>query len=123
MFKELSDLAPDNVADIATGLITGAALGIIALSLCDAIAMPLSSLPSRALGLPQWSINLSNPNIVPLSLVAMGVAVLNIGLFTNAVVKFLIAALVLCIVVRGVDRLNRNPRRAPLQLPTKDILS
>jgi large conductance mechanosensitive channel len=83
--------------------------------------MPASSFSTWGLGFIHWFLNPGNPNTVPLAPLASanGLAdeTLDIGLFINAVVEFLIVALSLNIVVGRIDRLKKQELRfAPLQL-------
>jgi large conductance mechanosensitive channel len=83
--------------------------------------VPTSSFSTRALGFIHWFLNPSNPNIVPLAPLALANVpadeTVNIGLFINAVVEFLIVTLALTTVVGRIDRLKKQELRlSPLQL-------
>ena len=113
MFKEFRDFAlRGNVVDLAIGVIIGAAFGVIVSSLVDDVFMPLIGLILGHIDFSNLFVVLSNPNNVPVTSLAQakdaGVATLNIGLFINAVVKFLIVAFVLFLVVKGINSLKKK---------------
>ena len=110
-----------NVMDLAVGVIIGAAFGAIVKSLVDDILMP-------PLGLVTGGLDFSNqflllkagakaapPYATPAAAHDAGAITLNYGLFLNNVLTFLIVALAIFMVVRAVNRLQRQP--AP---PTPD---
>ena len=126
MWKEFRDFAiKGNMLDLAIGVIIGAAFGAIVSSIVDDIFMPVIGLIIGGIDFSNFFIVLSNPQGVPVPSLAAakaaGVATLNIGLFINAVVKFLIIALVLFMVVKGVNSLRRQAATDPAPAaPTKE---
>jgi large conductance mechanosensitive channel len=113
MFKEFRDFAiKGNMIDLAIGVIIGAAFGAIVSSIVDDLFMPLLGLLTIGVDFSNLFIVLKNPdNVAVPSLAAAeaaGVSTLNIGLFLNAVVKFLIVAFVLFLVVKGINALKRQ---------------
>ena len=113
MFKEFRDFAiKGNMLDLAIGVIIGTAFGAIVSSIVDDLFMPVIGLIIGGIDFSNLFIVLSNPNDVPVPSLAAaeaaGVATLNIGLFINAVMKFLIIAFVLFLLVRVVNRLRRQ---------------
>ncbi len=122
MFKEFRDFAiKGNVIDLAIGVIIGAAFGAIVSSLVDDVFMPVVGLILGRVDFSNLFVVLSNPNNVPVTSLAAakaaGVATLNIGLFINAVVKFLIVAFVLFLVVKGINSLKKKEPAAPAAPP------
>ncbi len=127
MLKEFREFAlKGNMIDLAVGIIIGAAFGAIVSSLVDDIFMPLIGLIIGGIDFSNLFIVLSNPgNIAVPSLAAAqdaGVATLNIGLFINAVVKFVIIAFALFLVVKAMNSLKKKEEAAPkLAEPPADI--
>ncbi|WP_189426788.1 large conductance mechanosensitive channel protein MscL [Devosia pacifica] len=118
MFKEFRDFAvKGNMIDLAVGVIIGSSFGAIVSSIVDDLFMPLIGLILGGVDFSNLFIVLSNPeNIAVPSLVAAqeaGIPTLNIGLFINAVVKFLIIAAVLFIFVKGINSLKRQAAQDP----------
>lgn len=129
MFKEFRDFAmKGNMMDLAIGVIIGAAFGAIVSSLVDDVFMPLIGLLLNGIDFSNLFIVLSNPKNVPVPSLAAakdaGVATLNIGLFINAVVKFVIIAFVLFLVVKGVNSMKKKEAAAPAApaAPTREVL-
>ena len=116
--KEFRDFAvKGNMIDLAIGVIIGAAFGAIVSSIVDDIFMPIIGLIIGGIDFSNLFIVLSNPNDVAVPSLAAaqaaGVATMNIGLFINALVKFLIIAFVLFMVVKGINSLKREAAKDP----------
>jgi len=124
--KEFRDFAvKGNMVDLAIGVIIGAAFGAIVSSLVDDVFMPIIGLIIGGVDFSNLFIVLSNPEGVVVRSVAeaeaAGVSTLNIGLFINAVVKFLIVAFVLFLVVKGINSMKRKAAEDPAPAaPTKE---
>lgn len=119
MFKEFRDFAiKGNMVDLAIGVIIGAAFGAIVSSVVDDIFMPIIGLIIGGIDFSNLFIVLSNPDNLPVASLAAakdaGIATLNIGLFINAVVKFLIIAFVLFMVVKGINSMKRQAAAEPV---------
>lgn len=122
LLKEFRDFAvKGNMIDLAIGVIIGAAFGAIVSSLVDDVFMPLIGLIIGGIDFSNLFIVLNNPNNVPVpSLQAAkdaGVAVLAIGVFINALVKFTIIAFVLFMVVKGINSMKRRMATEPVPPP------
>ncbi|MHA6298626.1 large conductance mechanosensitive channel protein MscL [Devosia sp. CAU 1758] len=120
VFKEFRDFAvKGNMIDLAIGVIIGAAFGAIVSSIVDDIFMPLIGLVIGGIDFSNLFVVLSNPDNIPVASVAAaneaGIATLNIGLFINAVVKFTIIALVLFMVVKGINSMKREAAKEPVE--------
>ena len=129
MLKEFRDFAiRGNVIDLAIGVIIGAAFGAIVSSLVDDVFMPLIGLLLNGIDFTNLFVVLSNPNNVDVPSLAAakeaGVATLNIGLFINAVVKFIIIAFVLFLVVKGINSMKRKQEAAPPEpaAPSQEVV-
>ena len=129
MLKEFRDFAiRGNVIDLAIGVIIGAAFGAIVSSLVDDVFMPVIGLLLNGVDFTNLFIVLNNPNNVAVPSLAAakeaGVATLNIGLFINAIVKFIIIAFVLFLVVKCINSMKRKqeaPPPAPAA-PTQEVV-
>jgi large conductance mechanosensitive channel len=122
MLKEFKEFAMrGNVLDMAVGIIIGAAFGAIVTSLVNDVVMP-------PIGLLLGGADFSNLFVVlkegttagPYGSVAAakaaGAVTLNIGVFANAVINFLLVAFAVFMVVKAVNRVRRQgppPPAAP----------
>lgn len=129
MFKEFRDFAiKGNMVDLAIGVIIGAAFGAIVSSLVDDVFMPLIGLILNGIDFSNLFIVLKNPNNAAVTSLAAakdaGIATLNIGLFINAIVKFLIIAFVLFLVVKGINSMKRKQPEIPAApaAPTEEVI-
>lgn len=97
MLKEFKEFAmKGSMVDLAIGVIIGAAFGAIVSSLVDDVFMPLIGLLLAGVDFAEitWG-------------------VVNIGLFVNAIVKFVIIAFVLFMVVRGLNNMKKKEEAKP----------
>lgn len=120
MWKEFREFAMrGNVLDMAIGVVIGAAFGRIVSSLVEDIVMPPLGLLIGRMDFSNLFISLSGRRYASLAEAkAAGAATLNIGLFLNAVLNFIIVAFAIFLVIRAVNRLQRRKEAAPATGPT-----
>src|SRR5262249_27090446 len=98
-----------NVVDLAVGVVIGAAFGKIVGSLVDGVVMP-------PIGLLLGRVDFSQLKIIlqPADTVAKHpeVAILY-GAFVNTVIQFVIVAMVVFLMVRGITSMRRKAAAAP----------
>jgi large conductance mechanosensitive channel len=115
-FKEFA--LRGNVVDLAVGLIIGAAFGAIVNSLVNDVVMPPIGLLMGNVDFSDLFINLSGQDYPSLAAArAAGAPVIAYGAFINAVINFLIVALAIFIVVKGMNQLRRQQAEVPAQPP------
>lgn len=123
MLKEFREFAVQgNMLDIAVGLVIGVAFGAIVSSLVDDILMPPVGLVLGGADFSQLFVVLQGEgtfNTIEQAKAA-GAVTLNIGLFINALIKFVIIAFALFLVVKGVNVLRRQQVIAPA--PRSEVL-
>ena len=121
MWKDFKEFAMrGNVVDMAVGIIIGAAFGAIVKSLVSDILMPpLGLLISNADFSDVFLVIKQGAEAGPYATVAAaakaGAVTLNVGLFINVVINFLIVAFAVFLLVRGVNKLQK-----PAESKTKD---
>jgi large conductance mechanosensitive channel len=99
-----------SVVDLAIGVIIGAAFGKIVSSLVSDIIMPPIGLVLGQVDFSDLFISLSRHHYASVAAAkAAGAPTLNIGLFINAVIDFVIVALVVFIVMRYVNKMLPKP--------------
>jgi large conductance mechanosensitive channel len=130
MWKEFREFAvKGNAIDLAVGVIIGAAFGKIVSSLVDDLLMPPLGLLIGGLDFSNWFINLGGggPYETLAAARATGAPTVNIGLFLNAVIQFLIVALaVFLVIVRPMNQLRKSevpPPAAPEATPDQKLLA
>jgi large conductance mechanosensitive channel len=115
-FKEFA--LRGNVVDLAVGLIIGAAFGAIVNSLVADVIMPPLGLVIGQVDFADLFINLTGQDYPSLAAArAAGAPVIAYGAFINAVINFVIVALAIFIVVKGMNRLRRKQEQTPEELP------
>ena len=123
MLKEFREFAMrGNVLDMAVGIIIGAAFGTIVNSLVQDVIMP-------PIGLLLGNVDFSNIFVVlkegkvagPYASVAAaksaGAVTLNVGVFINTIISFLIVSFSVFLLIRTVNQLRRQ-QAAPPPVPT-----
>jgi large conductance mechanosensitive channel len=120
MLKEFRDfIARGNVIDLAVAVIIGAAFGAIVSSLVKDIIMPVVSLLTGGLDFTNWIIPLKPGTFATLKAAQeAGVATINIGIFVNAIITFLIVAFAMFMVVRSINKMKKPAPAAPAAAPT-----
>jgi len=129
MLKEFRDFAlRGNVVDMAVGIIIGGAFGTIVKSLVDDVLMPPIGLALGGVDFSEIFLVLRGERAPTLEATqASGAVTLNVGLFVNAVIAFLIVALALFFVVRAINRLRAQfeapaEPAAPAAPPRQEVL-
>ncbi|HXG22797.1 MAG TPA: large-conductance mechanosensitive channel protein MscL [Methylomirabilota bacterium] len=108
-----------NALDMAVGIVIGAAFGRIVSSLVEDIIMPPIGLLLGKVDFSSLFINLSGTPYESLAKAKeAGAPTLNIGLFLNHVMNFLIVAFAIFLLVQQFNRLKRQPEPAPAGPPT-----
>lgn len=114
-----------NVADMAIGIIIGAAFGAIAQSLVVDVIMPPIGLLLGNADFTDLFVVLSQgaplgPYVSLAEAQQAGAVTLNYGAFVNTLVRFLIVAWVMFLLVRSINRLQRSEvERAPAEPTTQ----
>lgn len=111
MISEFKDFAmKGNVVDLAVGVVIGAAFGKIVSSLIDDVITPLLLKPALD------AANLSNIE----QLVAFGGV--KYGMFISAIINFIIIALVLFMIIKGINASKKAEAPAAPAGPTQEEL-
>lgn len=122
MFDEFKKFAMrGNVIDLAVGVIIGASFtGIVNSVVKDIINPPLGILLG-GLDFSNFFVTLKGPHTDTLAEAAkVGAVTLNYGNFINAVINFLIVALVLFLLIRQINKLT-SPKEAPPAAVPEDV--
>ncbi len=119
MFKEFKEFAiKGNVVDLAVGVIIGGSFGGIVSSIVNDVIMP-------PIGLLVGNVDFTNlfvvlkaglkvpPPYVSLAVAkAAGAVTVNLGVFINTLINFLIVAVTMFFVIKVINRLRRQEEQA-----------
>ena len=121
MLQEFKDFAvKGNVVDMGVGIVIGAAFTTIVKSFVDDIVNPLLGLFTGGIDFSGLYLNLSGQEVESAAAAKeAGLAVITYGVFINAIISFLIVAWILFLVVRAVNKLQREA--APVEEPAAEI--
>lgn len=121
-FKEFKEfIARGNVLNLAVGIIIGGAFNAIITSLVNNIIMPpLSLLLGNEVSLLKWVIR---PAVLAEDGVTVAVAEIAIswGLFVQAIINFLLIALVLFVIVKVATILNERAEKLRVKLLHQEV--
>lgn len=117
-----------NVIDLAVGMVVGTAFSGIVKSLVDDVIMPPIGLILGGVDFSNLFITLKSGANAPAdgyatlaAAQAAGAVTLNIGLFINTVISFLIIATAIFAVIKGIGKLQKAAPEAPAE-PSEEIL-
>ena len=119
MLKEFKEFAmKGNFVDMAVGIVIGAAFSTIVKSLVDDVVMPVVGVLTGGVDFSNLFLIISggDSNTTYSTLAAAqeaGVVTINYGLFINAIVTFIIVALALFMVIKGLNAAKRAEEEAP----------
>lgn len=119
MLKEFKEFAmKGNMLDMAVGIVIGAAFTTIVSSMVDDIIMPPIGLLLGGVDFSDLFFTLkegspAGPYVSVDAAKEAGAVTWNIGLFINAIIKFVIVAMALFILVKGINRLRREEEEKP----------
>ena len=112
MLKEFKEFAMrGNVVDMAVGIIIGGAFGTIVQSLVNDVIMP-------PIGLLLGNVDFADL-VIPLrdATADADAVTINIGLFINAVISFVIVAWAVFMLIKGMNSLKHKQEEAPEEAP------
>jgi large conductance mechanosensitive channel len=124
MFKEFKEFAMrGNVVDMAVGIVIGAAFGLIVKSLVDDVLMPpigllLGSVDFSSLFWVLKPGSTAGPYPTVAAAKQAGAVTINIGMFINTIINFIIIAFAIFMVVKSMNRMKREQPAA--EPTTKD---
>lgn len=121
MWKEFREFAVrGSMVDMAVGIIVGVAFGAVVSSLVSDILMPPLGMLVGGVDFSELFILLkqgtpSGPYPTLAEAQGAGAVTLNVGLFVNSVIRFLIVTFAVFILVKGVNRIRRKIQEESLE--------
>jgi len=127
MLKEFKEFAmKGSMLDMAIGIVIGVAFGAIIGSLVDDVIMPPIGLLLGGVDFSQMFVLLKGEGDFATIQQAQeaGAVTWNLGLFINAIIKFLIIALALFMVVKGINAMRKQEEEASAEpaAPPEDVV-
>ena len=114
--KEFKEFAmKGNVMDMAVGVIIGGAFGKIVSSLVDDVLMPAIGMLMPAIGMLTGNVDFTN--LVCKIGDGEGAAVLKYGTFIQNIIDFLIIALCIFLMIKGMNKLMKKKEEEPAPEP------
>ncbi len=125
MWKEFKEFAlRGNVIDMAVGIVIGAAFGTIVKSLVSDIIMPPIGLLLGNVDFSNlfWTIKEGAAAAGPYATLdaaqKAGAVTINLGVFINTVISFLIVAVAIFVVIKSINKLKKKQQEIPPEAPT-----
>ena len=115
MLKEFKDFAMrGNVVDLAVGFILGGAFSTIVSSLVKDVIMPPVGLMMGGVDFSGLFYSLDGQAYESFAAAQeVGAATINYGLFINNVISFIVVALALFFLIRGINSMKKKEEAAP----------
>jgi large conductance mechanosensitive channel len=127
MLKDFKEFAMrGSVVDMAVGIVIGAAFGSIVKSFVDDVLMPPIGLLLGNVDFSNLFITLKDgakaagPYASLVAAKAAGAVTLNLGLFINTVISFVIIAFAVFLVIKGLNRMKKEELAPPAEPTTKE---
>ena len=127
MFKEFKEFAMrGSVVDMAVGIVIGAAFGTIVKSFVDDVLMPPIGLLLGNVDFSNLFITLKDgakaagPYASLAAAKAAGAVTLNLGVFINTIISFIIVAFAVFLVIKGINRMKREQEEPSAEPTSKD---
>lgn len=127
MFQEFKTFAMrGNVVDMAVGIIIGGAFGTIAKSLVNDVIMPPIGLLLGGVDFTDIFVTLKEgalaqgPYETLTAAQEAGAVTINLGVFINSLVSFVIVAFAVFLLIKSINRLQRQEEAPPAEPTTKD---
>ena len=121
-FKEF--ILRGNAMDMAVGIIMGAAFGAMVGSLVEDVIMPPIGMLLGGVDFSSIFLNLSGQEVASYDAAKeAGAAVIGVGAFINAVIKLVVVGFAVFMLVKAVNKLNRQKEEEPAapEAPAADI--
>jgi large conductance mechanosensitive channel len=110
MIKEFKDFAmKGNIVDLAVAVIIGGAFGKIVTGLTDSIIMPVIALLMGKGGMSDVTFSI-------------GSTVFPVGIFLQAVIDFILIAIVLFLMIKAMNSMKKKEEAAAPAAPPEDIV-
>lgn len=110
MLKEFKDFAmKGNIVDLAVAVIIGGAFGKIVTALTDSIIMPVIALLMGKGGMSDVTFSI-------------GSTVFPVGIFLQAVIDFILIAIVLFLMIKAMNSMKKKEEAAAPAAPAEDIV-
>jgi large conductance mechanosensitive channel len=115
MLREFREFAMrGNLLDMAIGIVIGAAFGRIISSLVNDVIMPPIGLVLGGFDFANLFVALrGGPFASVAAAKAAGAPTINYGVFINTIVDFIIVAFAVFLLIRGINRMRREPEATP----------
>ena len=118
-------IARGNVIELAVAFIIGGAFGKIISSLVNDVVMPPIGLLLGNVDFSNLFIDLSDQGYTSLTAARdAGAPAVAYGLFINTIIEFLIIAIVIFLLVRQINKMQKKeePKEAPPPEPSKEVV-
>lgn len=115
MLREFREFAMrGNLLDMAIGIVIGAAFGRIISSLVNDVIMPPIGLVLGGFDFANLFVALKGGPFASVAAAkAAGAPTINYGIFINTIVDFIIVAFAVFLLIRGINRVRREPEATP----------
>lgn len=124
MISEFKSFAmKGNLVDMAVGVVMGAAFGTVVKSFIDDVFMPAVSPAMGGVDLGNMKYVITEGTLDAKGLMSEGTeTAIRYGQFINATISFIIVALVMFMIIKGMNKAKKKEEEAPAAPPAQEVL-
>jgi len=124
MISEFKEFAmKGNLVDMAVGFVMGGAFATVVTSFIQDVFMPAISPVMGGVDMADLKLGpISGAELNDAGEVVKEAVYVNIGLFINALISFLIVAFVMFIIIKGMNKAKKKEEEAPAAPPANEVL-
>ena len=124
MLNEFKEFAmKGNLVDMAVGFVMGGAFATVVTSFIQDVFMPAISPVMGGVDMADLKLGpISGAELNDAGEVVKEAVYVNIGLFINALISFLIVAFVMFIIIKGMNKAKKKEEEAPAAPPANEVL-
>ena len=123
MISEFKEFAmKGNLVDMAVGVVMGAAFGTVVKSFIDGIFMPAISPIMGGIDLASMKYQMAAAEMGADGTITKPAVEINIGDFLTALISFIIVALVMFMIIKGMNKSKKKEEAAPSAPPAQEVL-
>jgi len=126
MLNEFKEFAmKGNLVDMAVGFVMGSAFALVVKSFIDGVFMPAISPIMGGIDLAKLTYTMSAAEIGADGEVITPAAIIDVGGFLTALISFIIVALVMFMIIRGMNNMQKKADEepeAPAEPPRNEVL-
>jgi large conductance mechanosensitive channel len=123
MFKEFKEFAmKGNLIDMAVAFVMGGAFATVVTAFIEGVFLPILAPIMGGIDLAALTYTISPEVLDAAGEVVQPAAIVDIGAFLSALISFIIVALVMLMIIKGMNSMRKKEEAAPAEPPRQEVL-